>query len=188
MIYNRPKNIDDLFYLQSVLDENISKTRNNDFTPREKVEHDILYAMDDEIQEWLRELPFEINFKVWKQKEYNREKELEELTDVLFFILQLGNYNSYLKKFFKSDFEKWETVVTVTERFEESFKDIEIRDFLVDDLKLNLGTLYHHFLLRSFIAICKWRRFTKDDIITQYWIKWHSNIGERINGDWILQK
>lgn len=81
----------DLLKLQKQLDEEVAKPRPNGFVPRERTLLDIKLALDDEFQEWLRELPQELNFKTWKEKEYKREDELIEITDCLFFILQWLN-------------------------------------------------------------------------------------------------
>lgn len=80
--------------MQKQLDEAVGKPRENGFIPRERTLLDIRLSIDDEFQEWLRELPNEYNFKTWKQKEYNIENELTELVDVLFFFLQLFNFKN----------------------------------------------------------------------------------------------
>lgn len=188
MNIKKPETFEELLNLQKIFDEEVLKPRKNGFIPRERTEQDIIYALDDEIQEWLKELPKELNFKVWKEKEYNREKELEELTDVLFFILQLANFKPHIINFFERDFDKWEEVLKVNVEFKRGFDDLEARDFLVGDLKINLGEIYNHFLMRCYIMICTWRNFTKQDILNKYWEKWQRNMNERINGDWTLKK
>lgn len=70
----------DLLEMQKQLDEEVAKPRENGFVPRKRTLLDIKLALDDEFQEWLRELPQELNFKTWKKKEYKREDELIELT------------------------------------------------------------------------------------------------------------
>ena len=191
MNIKKPETFEELLNLQKIFDKEVLKPRKNGFIPRERTEQDIIYALDDEIQEWLKELPKELNFKVWKEKEYNREKELEELTDVLFFILQLANFKPNITNFFERDFENWEEVMKVNDNFKRDFDDLEARDFLVGDLKINLGEIYkiyNHFLMRSYIMICTWRNFSKRDILNKYWEKWQRNMNERINGDWTLKK
>lgn len=79
----------DLLELQKQLDEEVVKPRDNGFVPRETCILDLTLALDDEFQEWLRELPDKYNFKVWKQKVWDREKEITEITDCLFFFLKL---------------------------------------------------------------------------------------------------
>lgn len=89
---SKPRCFLDLLELQRILDDKVSKPRENGFEPRERLTIDIVLSIDDEVQEWLRELPKKYNFKTWKEKPYSREKELEELTDVLFFFLQYVNH------------------------------------------------------------------------------------------------
>ena len=119
MQIKKPETFDDLLNLQKILDENIS----DKFSEREKTEIDILDAIKDEKQEWLKELPYHLNFKTWKRKEYNRDKELEEITDILFFILQLANYKEYYRGSFRKDFDDWRTksltrvMMITTEKF-----------------------------------------------------------------------
>lgn len=187
MEIKKPKTFEDLLNLQNILDENTAKTRENGFTPRDRNKMDIIFSIDDELQEWLKELPQECNFKTWKQKEYSRERELEEITDILFFLLQLANFKPHIIDFFERDFEKWEEVMKVNDEFKRDFDDLETRDFLVGDFKINLGEIYNHFLIRSYIMLCAWRNFTKQDILNKYWEKWQKNMN-RISEDWTLKK
>ena len=177
---NKPTNFDDLLELQRVLDEEIEKNRSNGFTPRKRDELDILLAIDDEFQEWLRELPYEYNFKTWKQKEYSREKELEELTDVLFFFLQYANnffvdFNKYKINFYK-------------EFFFDYGEDYRNRDlmFCIRNFKYDLWNRNDMTIFLDYILICKNRGFTKEDLLNTYWDKWQKNM-TRINKDWTLK-
>lgn len=103
----KPTNFRELLELQRILDMETAKPRENGFEPRKRNEQDILSALDDEFQEWQKELPYEYNFKTWKQKEYNREKELEEFVDVLFFFLQYVNYKAETDDEIIEDFEEF---------------------------------------------------------------------------------
>lgn len=172
----------DLLELQSQLDEVIIKPRYNGFIPREITLFDIRLALDDEFQEWLRELPNEYNFKVWKEKEYNRENELIELVDVLFIFLKLFNFKNdeyandnmgYWFDSFREDFELLDLPKTVL-YFKEGLwsDDLAETDFYVSFVR--------------WIEICRLRGFTKEEVIQAYIKKWKYNIGERPNGDWSL--
>lgn len=172
----------DLLELQIQLDEEIIKPRENGFIPREITLFDIRLALDDEFQEWLRELPNEYNFKVWKEKEYNRENELIELVDVLFIFLKLFNFKNdeyandsmgYWFDSFREDFELLDLPKTVL-YFKEGLwsDDLSETDF------------YDSFV--RWIEICRLRGFTKEEVIQAYIKKWKYNIGERPNGDWSL--
>ena len=69
MQIKKPETFEELLNLQKIFDKEVLKPRKNGFIPRERTEQDIIYALDDEIQEWLKELPKELNFKIWKETE-----------------------------------------------------------------------------------------------------------------------
>ncbi len=184
MQIKKPETFEELLKLQRILDENTTKTRENGFTPRERNEIDIVLSLDDELQEWLKELPSELNFKTWKQKEYSRDKEHEEITDILFFILQLTNYKEFYKIPFKKSFEDWVApkIKTVYET------ELEARKIIIAFFKKDL---YHEQfrddIFEGYKMLCNWREFSKQDILDKYFEKWQKNM-ERINKDWTLKK
>lgn len=183
MQIKKPETFEELLELQRILDENTTKTRENGFTPRQRNEIDIILSLDDELQEWLKELPSELNFKTWKQKEYSRDKEHEEITDILFFILQLTNYEEFYKIPFKKSFDDWvePKIKTVYET------ELEARKIIVYFFKKDL---YHEQfrddILEDYKMLCNWRKFSKQDILDKYFEKWQKNM-ERINKDWTLK-
>lgn len=167
----KPENFEDLLELQKILDEEVGKPRGNGFIPRVRVFDDIILSLDDEFNEWLKELPYELNFKTWKQKTYSREKELEEITDCLFFYLQAINRSDYLLKEFKCEFDSFR-------------KNIEIKEVetLIFPFKEHLFSDFEtSFYL--WLDICKSRGFTKQEMLDMYFKKWQKNI-TRIKGDW----
>ena len=109
----------ELLGMQKQLDETVEKPRKSGYIPRKRTLLDIKLALDDEFQEWLRELPDEYNFKTWKEKEYDREKELIELVDVLFFLLQWINAivekYEYVLETFSNEFEAFGDAKTNTD-------------------------------------------------------------------------
>ncbi len=161
--------------LQEQLDNEVGKTRQNGFKPRSRNKIDIMLSIDDEIQEWLKELPTEYNFKTWKEKTYNREKELIEFTDILFFLLQYYNYttNSIARVGMEFVFNSWE----------DYYYDVSLKD-LVPVLKYNLWDFNLEKVISIWKHIATVRGFSKNEIIKTYKNKWHENIG-RINKDWI---
>lgn len=176
MINKDIKNITfaDLLELQKQLDEEVAKPRDNGFVPRERTLLDIKLALDDEFQEWLRELPKEYNFKTWKQKEYNRENELTEMVDVLFFFLAYINSSNGVGDY---------ALGWLTRNFNKIGKGCKM-DFksLVFNFKKNLFSNY----IKSFefyIQLINLRGFTKEEIIQTYINKWKKNM-QRIKGDW----
>ena len=176
---NKPTNFRELLELQRILDIETTKPRKNGFKPRERIKLDILSSLDDEFQEWQKELPYEYNFKTWKQKEYNREKELEEFVDVLFFFLQYVNYRAKI-------------VSCVIEGFEEAFNDcidpisLEIQD-IIYCFKANLWCNNIEDAFNEWRAIAYCRGFTTEEIFDAYWKKWQFNM-ERQNKDWVIQE
>lgn len=178
---SKPRCFNDLLELQRILDDKVSKPRENGFIPRSREELDILLSVDDEFQEWLRELPYECNFKTWKQKEYSREKELEELTDVLFFFLQYFNESfidankykiSYCRNFFEQDY------YNVLE------KDL---DYMIQEFKFDLWYKNDLTAFYDYMKIVYKRGFTRQDLLETYWKKWQKNM-TRINKDWVIQE
>lgn len=178
---NKPTYFGDLLNLQRILDKAIEKIRNNGFVPRKRNVLDILLAIDDEFQEWCRELPQEYNFKTWKQKEYSREKELEELTDILFFFLQYCNVAREIEKVSIS------TVFSFSGTEKTEFKSIETSlNYLISKFKFNLWNETKDFAFYDYMQIVYFRGFTKEDLLNTYWEKWQKNM-TRINKDWILE-
>lgn len=165
----------DLLEMQKQLDEEVAKPRENGFVPRERTLLDIKLALDDEFQEWLRELPQELNFKTWKKKEYKREDELIELTDCLFFILQWVNANNFTK-----------SMLDIYSRKLEIFEKVinENLRTLISMFKNYLWTDKTLIIFSIWICICIERGFTKDEIIQTYLTKWKRNITVRVKEEW----
>lgn len=190
MEIKKPETFQDLLYLQSVLDDEVAKPRENSFVPRKREELDILLSIDDEFNEWLKELPKIYNFKTWKQKEYDLEKELEELTDILFFFLQYFNH----KKIFT------ERMCSSVELSSLTMKMNKIENIFLNKYEdlCSLSTrihLFKHYLwsneilngvaFEQYMYIVNDRSFSTQDLINKYWEKWQTNM-KRINGDWTL--
>ena len=83
MEFKRPENFEDILKLQKYLDESIHNAR-----PR--TIDDIKKSIIAECIEFDEETPQ--SHKTWKTKPYNKEKQLEELTDIWFFVAQMVNY------------------------------------------------------------------------------------------------
>ena len=83
MEIKKPENFKDILKLQENLDNNINSVRTRTF-------EDIQMSLIAECVEFNEETM--LSHKTWKVKPYNKEKELEELTDIYFFFAQLLNY------------------------------------------------------------------------------------------------
>lgn len=166
----------DLLEMQRQLDEEVVKPRENGFVPRETCILDLTLALDDEFQEWLRELPDKYNFKVWKQKVWDREKEITEITDCLFFFLKLFDRGELypLREFWGVD-----------EAFDKFREDIEIKYLRKEilDFKKCIWDGEYGEAFYAWIHICKLRGFTKEDVIKTYLNKWKKNM-KRIKEEW----
>ena len=96
------ESIEDLLKLQKKLDSKTKRKRSNGFIPRKRDNLDLKFALDDEFNEFMKELPNEINFKTWKEKIYNPDKQLIEYVDCLFFLLaainEFHNRKSWVKE------------------------------------------------------------------------------------------
>ena len=85
----RPETFEDILNLQKHLDKSIHSSR-------ERTLEDIKLSLIAEVIEFNEETPQ--SHKTWKTKPYNKEKELEELTDIWFFVAQMVNYSEYMDK------------------------------------------------------------------------------------------
>ena len=109
MEFKRPETFEDILELQKHLDESIHSAR-----PR--TIDDIKKSIIAECIEFDEETPQ--SHKSWKTKEYDRDKELEELTDIWFFVAQMINYCeatdqiTIIKKRRLNDFLKTEILFT----------------------------------------------------------------------------
>lgn len=81
--FKRPENFEDILKLQKYLDESIHSSR-------ERTLKDIKLSLIAEVIEFNEETPE--SHKTWKTKKHSKEKELEELTDIWFFLAQMVNF------------------------------------------------------------------------------------------------
>lgn len=174
-MYKKPTNFMELLELQKMLDEKTSAERANGFKPRPRTERDIRFALDDEFNEFMKELPDELNFKTWKQKEWSAERQLEEWVDCLFFIAALINHTKgkIPDKHFDKTWEKFDTNEDILE---------------VDDLeyfKNCIMCFYAGSILNSFVFMSELMKYDKEIILNAYWSKWNKNMG-RPEKDWTL--
>lgn len=163
----KPENFRDILGLQKILDENIHSNRERTLT-------DIQMSMIAEIVEFNEET--RDSHKTWKTKEYDRDKELEELTDVYFFLAQLMNYK-------KSILEGY---IQIENKVFEIFED----KFVLPLSQRNVNTLITRLMCGGTIGIMKilygltlHYGYTKEDILNCYWNKWQKNM-TRIGKEW----
>ena len=83
MRLREPKNFEDILRLQAILDRSMNNTRFRTL-------RDIKLSLIAEAIEFNEETPE--SHKTWKTKKHSKEKELEELTDIWFFLAQMVNF------------------------------------------------------------------------------------------------
>ena len=168
MEFKRPETFEDILKLQKHLDESIHSSR-------ERTLRDIKLSLIAEVIEFNEETPE--SHKTWKTKKHSKEKELEELTDIWFFLAQMVNF-----KLENSD-SFVETKNKIMKRFEEgiNFKsdpDADIENLISDALYGNILQIAENLLVISYNY-----GYTKNDILKTYWNKWQKNM-QRIGKEW----
>lgn len=114
--------------------------------------------------------------KTWKNKEFDKTKELEELVDILFFIAQLTN--EYEKRGYRISNILDEGVF----KFDNWGKHFDTNKSLLE----LIGSLSSESLpriLSEYATLCNTFGYTEEDIFLEYNRKWAINM-ERINKDW----
>ena len=158
-----PKNFEDILGLQGILDERMNNTR-------ERTEEDIKLSLIAELIELNEETKY--SHKTWKTKEYNRDKELEELTDVYFFFAQLINYKNRDGRF------QMEHYCKEFEIFPGYYAGSHFTRLIYDLVDNNFSWFFGGLLTCSVKL-----GYTKEDILNCYWEKWQKNM-QRIGKEW----
>lgn len=151
-----PKNFEDTLGLLAILDKRMNNTR-------ERTEEDIKLSLIAELIELNEETKY--SHKTWKTKEYNRDKELEELTDVYFFFAQLINNKKrdgrFKKEYYCREFELFP-----------GYYSGSYFTRLIYNLTDNNFSWFFGGLLTCSVKL----GYTKDDILNCYWEKWQKNM------------
>ena len=173
MEFKRPETFEDMLELQKYQDKRIISNK-----PR-LLEH-IKKSLIAECIEFDEET--KDTHKTWKSHIYSKEKELEELVDIWFFMAQLVNYAesighismqevTRLGNFFKDDniyTNKNISVLTIIFNLRSPKMHYDWLKFLIIDL-MNLSNRYG---------------YTTKDILDGYWKKLNYNLNERIGKEW----
>ena len=168
MRLREPKNFEDILRLQAILDRSMNNTRFRTL-------RDIKLSLIAEAIEFNEETPE--SHKTWKTKKHSKEKELEELTDIWFFLAQMVNF-----KLENSD-SFVETKNKIMKRFEEGINlksdpDADIENLISDALYGNVLRIAENLLVISYNY-----GYTKNGILKTYWEKWQKNM-QRIGKEW----
>jgi hypothetical protein len=164
MEFKRPETFEDILNLQKHLDERMNNTR-------ERTEEDIKLSLIAELIELNEETKY--SHKTWKTKEYNRDKELEELTDVYFFFAQLinnkkGRDGRFKKEYYCREFEL----------FPSYYAGSHFTRLIYNLVDNNFSWFFGGLLTCSTKL-----GYTKEDILNCYYEKWQKNM-QRIGKEW----
>lgn len=167
---NAPKNFREVCILQNELDIAVSKPRDNGFNPSERTDDKIRLSAIAECIEFNEEL--KETHKTWKQKDTLDQKlQLEELTDIMFFIAQLFN---------KNNITDCDYAISTPE------EDMSINGALLD-LICNLSKDSNCYeILQSYGVLINTAKYSLDEVYDEYLRKWNINMN-RINKDWTLK-
>ena len=147
MEFKRPETFEDILKLQKHLDESIHSSR-------ERTLEDIKLSLIAELIELNEETKY--SHKTWKTKEYNRDKELEELTD------------RFKKEYYCREFEL----------FPNYYSDSYFTRLIYNLIDNNFNWFFGGLLTCSTKL-----GYTKDNILNCYWEKWQKNM-KRIGKEW----
>lgn len=172
---NKKINFGELLSLQEIQECEVSKQRINGYSARRKNYVDLRGALMAEFIEFREELPYDLNFKTWKQKIYSKEKELEEFVDMLFFIATEINMSNIRNIAIFEWSYTWEHY-----HIKASIDNSDIHFFMRNIVEEEILTL-----LKKYILFAKRLGYSQEDILQQYLTKWKINTN-RINEDWNL--
>lgn len=169
MEFKRPETFEDILKLQKHLDKNLNNVR-----PR--CLKDIKMSLIAECVEFNEET--KESHKTWKTKEYDKNKELEELTDIFFFYAQLINFNDdtvnnygRIKHLVAVDFDNWANKVYGSQ----ILPTLNLISNIINDSVL--------YAIDDLIEISQKLNYSKNDILNCYWEKWQKNM-QRIGKEW----
>ena len=166
--FKRPENFEDILNLQKYLGESLNNIR-------ERTLEDIKLSLIAELIELNEETKY--SHKTWKTKEYDRDKELEELTDVYFFFAELVNYKNGDGRFNNGRFNK-EYYCREFELFPNYYSCSNFIKLIYNLTDSNFSWFFGGLLTCSIKL-----GYTKDDILNCYWEKWQKNM-KRIGKEW----
>lgn len=172
MEIREPKNFEDILNLQKELDKKIHSIRPRGLKDIKKSLIAECIEFDEESKD---------SHKTWKKHNYNKEKELEELTDIWFFTAQMVNYSydngdittlerKELFKFFEDDNLAYSG-------------DINVLDVIFDLKAPVMDYAFLKFLVLDLMVVSNNYGYTKNDILNVYWKKFNKNL-ERIGKEW----
>nr|DAP86927.1 MAG TPA: NTP-PPase-like protein [Caudoviricetes sp.] len=168
MEFKRPETFEDILNLQKYLDESLNNVR-------ERTLRDIKLSLIAEVIEFNEET-YE-SHKTWKTKPYDKAKELEEFTDIWFFLAQMVNFKLEISENFV------EIKNEITKLFNNGTNLKLIYQPNIENLIMSVLYGNDFQILQNLMIISANKGYTKDDILNCYWKKWQKNM-VRIGKEW----
>ena len=168
----RPETFEDILNLQKHLDESIHSAR-----PR--CLKDIKMSLIAECVEFNEETLE--SHKTWKSKEYNKSKELEELTDIWFFLAQMVNYCEAKEEI--TEFEKRDLFKFFNNENNPYMEEINVLTIIFDLRSPTMSYEYLKWVIIDLSNLTNQYGYTTQDILKTYWEKWQKNM-KRIGKEW----
>ena len=172
MEFKRPETFEDILNLQKHLDKNLNNIR-----PR--CLRDIKMSLIAECVEFNEETLE--SHKTWKSKEYNKSKELEELTDIWFFLAQMVSYCEAKEEI--TEFEKRDLFKFFNNENNSYMEEINILTIIFDLRSPTMSYEYLKWVIIDLINLTNQYGYTTNDILNCYWEKWKKNM-KRIGKEW----
>ena len=172
MEFKRPETFEDILNLQKHLDKNLNNIR-----PR--CLRDIKMSLIAECVEFNEETLE--SHKTWKSKEYNKSKELEELTDIWFFLAQMVSYCEAKEEI--TEFEKRDLFKFFNNENNSYMEEINILTIIFDLRSPTMSYEYLKWVIIDLINLTNQYGYTTNDILNCYWEKWQKNM-KRIGKEW----
>lgn len=172
MEIKKPENFLDMLELQKYLDSKICSFRSRGIKDIKKSLIAECIEFDEETKD---------SHKTWKKHIHNKEKELEELTDIWFFTAQLVNY-SYENRDI-TPLERKELDKFLNDGNLVYSGDINVLDVIFDLKAPVMDYAFLKFLVLDLMVVSNNYGYTKNDILDVYWKKFNKNL-ERIGKEW----
>ena len=119
--------------------------------------------------------------KTWKTKEYNKSMELEELTDIWFFVAQMVNHCEAIEEI--TEFEKIELFKFFNNENNPYMEEINVLTIIFDLRSPTMSYEYLKWVIIDLSNLTNQYGYTTDDILKTYWEKWQKNM-KRIGKEW----
>ncbi|WP_339004272.1 dUTP diphosphatase [Fusobacterium polymorphum] len=168
----RPETFEDILNLQKYQDKHINNCR-------VRTLDDIKLSLIEECTEFNKET--KDSHKTWKPHIYNKEKELEELVDIWFFVAQMVNHCEATEEI--TEFEKRDLFKFFNNENNPYMEEINILTIIFDLRSPTMSYEYLKWVIIDLINLTNQYGYTTNDILNCYWEKWQKNM-KRIGKEW----